>query len=94
MKVVAFLFNTATIALSHQKIINEDWDKYMVLNFKNLYLSKIELQVKVFKFKVQCSGRGASLLRQDNTRFFQKLLPMFLNAFATLGTELADVLLQ
>ena len=52
MKVVAFLFDTATIALSHQKSINEDWDKYMVLNFKNLYLSKIELQVKVFGFTI------------------------------------------
>jgi hypothetical protein len=40
------------------------------------------------------SGRVASLLRQDSTRSFQKLLRMFLNAFASLGTEPADVLLQ
>ena len=42
--------------------------------------------------KVLCSGRMASLLRQDSTRFFQKLLRMFLNTFATPGTEPADVL--
>ena len=36
----------------------------------------------------------ASLLRQDSTRFFQKLLRMFLNAYASLGTEPTDVLLQ
>ncbi len=40
------------------------------------------------------SGRVASLLRQDSTRFFQKPLRWFLNAFASLGTEPADVLLQ
>ena len=40
------------------------------------------------------SGRVASLLRQDFTRFFQKLLRMFLNAIASLGTKPADVLLQ
>ena len=40
------------------------------------------------------SGRVASLLRQNSTRFFQKLLLMFLNAYAALGTKSADVLLQ
>jgi hypothetical protein len=29
-----------------------------------------------------CSGRWASFLQRDSTRLFQKLLRMFLNAFA------------
>jgi hypothetical protein len=33
----------------------------------------------------------ASLLQQDSTRLFQKLLRMFLNAFASLGIQPADV---
>ena len=52
------------------------------------------MQVKVLASKVLCSGRMASLLRQDSTRFFQKPLRWFPNAFASLGTEPADVLLQ
>ena len=41
--------------------------------------------------KVLYSGSIASLLRQDSTRSFQKLLRIFLNTFATPGTEPADV---
>jgi hypothetical protein len=36
----------------------------------------------------------ASLLRQDSTLFIQKPLRWFLNAFASLVTEPADVFLQ
>jgi hypothetical protein len=38
-----------------------------------------------------CSSRRASLLQQDSTRLFQKLLRMFLNAIASLSTQPADV---
>ena len=64
----------------------------IIRKFRNTYLSQLKWVDNFYHYFN--SSRGASLLRQDSTRSFQKLLRMFLNALAALGTEPADVLLQ
>jgi hypothetical protein len=45
----------------------------------------------MFSFTIESSSRVALLLQQDSTRLFPILLRMYWNAFATLGTQPADV---